>query len=76
MIVLSDGAPGNTKATRKAIETARQNGIQVIGIYFEIGKIGSDADTFRYMYQTDYVCCTTEEIDTQLSTILEVFARK
>ncbi|MBR3354557.1 MAG: hypothetical protein IKG47_04235 [Oscillospiraceae bacterium] len=76
LVVLSDGAPSNVEATRIAIQNARDSGIQVIGIYFEAGKIGEDAEDFRKMYQRDYVCCTTEEIDAELSTILENFAHR
>ena len=74
LIVLSDGTPSDVEDTRKAIDEARKRGIKVAGIYFEIGEIGYDADDFKHMYQRDYVCCTTDEIDKNLSKILKAFA--
>lgn len=74
LIVLSDGAPSDTKATRSAIREARKKGIKVSGIYFEQGTIGCDADDFIYMYEKDYVCCTTREIDSELEKVLQKFA--
>lgn len=74
LIVLSDGTPSDVEDTRKAIDEARKRGIKVAGIYFEIGEIGYDADDFKHMYQRDYVCCTTDEIDKNLSKNLKAFA--
>ena len=74
LIVLSDGAPSNTYATREEIRKARRKGIQVSGIYFEEGSIGYDADDFRKMYERDYVCCTTDQIYSELEKVLQKFA--
>lgn len=74
LIVLSDGTPSDVEDTKAAIDEARKRGIKVAGIYFEYGEIGMDADDFRHMYQHDYVCCTTDEIDKNLSKILKAFA--
>lgn len=74
LIVLSDGTPSDVEDTRTAIDEARKRGIKVAGIYFEIGEIGYCADDFKHMYQRDYVCCTTDEIDKNLSKILKAFA--
>lgn len=74
LIVLSDGTPGDVEDTRAAIDEARKRGIKVAGIYFEYGEIGMEADDFKHMYQRDYVCCTTDEIDKNLSKILKAFA--
>ena len=74
LIVLSDGTPGDCEATKKAIADARQKGVKLAGIYFEEGMIGSEASDFKDMYQRDYICCTTEEIDENLSRILHKFA--
>ena len=76
LIVLSDGAPADEKATHDAIVEARKKGIHVSGIYFEEGRIGYDAETFKSMYERDYVCCTTREISSELERILEKFAHK
>lgn len=76
LIVLSDGAPGNVEATRRAIEETRRKGIDVFGIYFERGGIGPDADTFKHMYVKDYVCCRLDEVDENLSRLLYRFSRK
>ena len=74
LIVLSDGTPSDVEDTKAAIDEARKRGVKVAGIYFEYGEIGMDADDFRHMYQRDYVCCTTDEIDKNLSKILKAFA--
>lgn len=74
LIVLSDGTPGDCDATKDAIADARKKGISVAGIYFEEGMIGSCASQFIDMYQRDYVCCTVDEIDENLSAILHKFA--
>ena len=76
LIVLSDGAPSDVRATRRAIEATRKNGIDVFGIYFERGAVGPDADTFKHMYQKDFVCCSLEEVDENLSRLLYRFSRK
>lgn len=74
LCVLSDGTPGSTGLCRKAIDNARKQGITVCGIYFEQGAIGRDADTFKKMYQKDYICCTDKEIDGNLTKIFRRFA--
>jgi len=76
LIVLSDGAPSDVRATRRAIEETRKKGIDVFGIYFERGAVGPDADTFKHMYQKDFVCCSLEEVDENLSRLLYRFSRK
>lgn len=75
LIVLSDGAPADTDATRKAISDTRKKGINVFGIYFEEGRVGSDADEFRSMYQKDYVCCPLDEVDANLTKLMIKFSR-
>ena len=74
LIVLSDGTPSDVEDTKAAIDEARKRGVKVAGIYFEYGEIGMEANDFRHMYQRDYVCCTTDEIDKNLSMILKAFA--
>ena len=75
LIVLSDGAPADEAKVKKAVENARDKGISVFGIYFENGRIGSDADTFREMYQKDFVCCRLSELDGELTKLLLKFSR-
>lgn len=75
LIVLSDGAPSDQEATRKAIEETRKKGINVYGIYFEEGRIGSDANAFQKMYQKDYVCCPLNEVDDKLTELMIKFSR-
>ena len=75
LIVLSDGAPSSVEQTRAAIEETRKKGINVFGLYFEEGRIGSDAKEFQYMYQKDYVCCELSEVDNELTKLMIKFSR-
>ena len=75
LIVLSDGAPGDIELTKRAIEETRKKGISVFGVYFENGRIGSDAKDFKYMYQKDYVCCPLSELDNALTRLMMKFSR-
>ncbi len=75
LIVLSDGAPGSPSRTKSAIQKARKEGVQVCGIYFEEGSIGSDADTFKEMYEKDFICCELSEVDANLTQIMKRFSK-
>ena len=82
LVVLSDGQPTEGSAnpvelTKQKVAYARKKGIKVIGIYFENGRIGYDADVFRSIYGAgaDGICCTTAEIDRNLGAVFEKFAR-
>lgn len=75
LIVLSDGAPADSEATRIAIANARKKGITVFGIYFEEGAIGAQANTFKKMYEKDYVCVPANEIDETLTKLMIKFSR-
>lgn len=75
LIVLSDGAPASVEDTKKAIQNTRKKGINVFGIYFEEGQIGSDAKEFQYMYEKDYVCCELAEVDNELTKLMIKFSR-
>lgn len=75
LLVLSDGAPADKAATRQAIVDARKKGIHVVGIYFEQGSIGSDAQNFKEMYEKDYICCTLDELDAHLVKQFIKFSR-
>lgn len=75
LIVLSDGAPSSVEETKQAIDNTRKKGINVYGIYFEEGCIGSDAKEFQYMYQKDYVCCELSEVDNELTKLMIKFSR-
>ena len=75
LIVLSDGAPSSVEQTKAAIDETRKKGIGVYGIYFEEGRIGSDAKEFQYMYQKDYVCCELSDVDNQLTKLMIKFSR-
>ena len=75
LIVLSDGAPADINATKQAIENTRKKGIKVYGIYFEEGQIGRDANTFKHMYEKDYVCCQLSEVDEKLTKLMIQFSR-
>lgn len=75
LIVLSDGAPADSEATRKAIANARKKGITVFGIYFEQGAIGAQANTFKKMYEKDYVCVPADQIDDTLTKLMIKFSR-
>ena len=75
LIVLSDGAPASVEDTKKAIQSTRKKGINVFGIYFEEGQIGSDAKEFQYMYEKDYVCCELAEVDNELTKLMIKFSR-
>lgn len=77
LIVLSDGAPTDTDATHDRIVEARKAGIQVSGIYFEDGDIDPESyycNSFKEMYERDYVLCNADEIEENLAKILEGFA--
>ena len=76
LVVLSDGLPCcETGKVTSAIEQARRLGIKVIGIYFDEGRIGEDAEQFKAMYKKDYICCTESEIDSFLIKEFIKFAR-
>lgn len=76
LIVLSDGAPGDTGLVKSSVSAARKKGVKVCGIYFEEGEV-SDYGTkeFRDMYERDYICCSADKIDENLSRILKDFSR-
>ena len=74
LLVLSDGTPGNTKYCHDAIASARKQGIQVIGIYFETGNCRSNPQ-FENMYEKDYICCPVSEIDENLEKIFKKFSK-
>ena len=75
LIVLSDGAPGNCRLVRDAVDKARASGIKVCGIYFEEGDVVSYSKPFIDMYQKDYVCCTADRIQENLTKIVETFLK-
>ena len=78
LVVLSDGQPteASVAETKTTIDTARKKGIQVSGIYFEEGRIGRDAGTFRHMYgKENGICVTTKEIDENLEKLFYKFSR-
>ena len=75
LIILSDGTPSDTKATQQAIVETRKKGIQVFGIYFEQGRVGSEAARFKQMYQKDFVCCSLDEVDENLTKLMIKFSR-
>ena len=75
LIVLSDGAPASVEDTKIAIADTRKKGINVFGIYFEEGQIGSDANEFQYMYQKDFVCCELSDVDNELTKLMIKFSR-
>ena len=77
LVVLSDGMPSEATPgyTKGAIEAARKKGIQVSGIYFEEGRVGAHANQFKEMYQKDYICCSSSEIDQNLTKIFMKFSR-
>ena len=75
LVILSDGAPGDPSHVKQAVQAARKKGIQVYSIYFEEGRIGSDADTFRGMYEKDYVICELQQLDDELSKLFKKFSR-
>lgn len=74
LLVLSDGAPGNTNYCREAIAHARKQGIQVVGIYFEEGECRGNS-TFEHMYQKDFICCPLNELDMNLNNVFKKFSR-
>lgn len=75
LIVLSDGAPGDKAHVRRAVENARKQGVKVTGIYFEEGDIVRYSSDFVWMYQRDYVCCTADKIQENLTRIMETFLK-
>ena len=78
LVVLSDGQPteASVAETKAAIDAARKKGVQVSGIYFEEGRIGRDAGTFRHMYGKEHgICVTTKEIDAELEKLFYKFSR-
>ena len=75
LIVLSDGAPSSIEQTKQAIAATRKKGINLFGIYFEEGRIGSDAKEFQYMYEKDYVCCELANVDAELTKLMIKFSR-
>lgn len=76
LVILSDGAPGNTEAVKIAVDDARKAGIKVASIYFEEGSVtGHAAEVFEYMYSKDFVCCELSKVDENLSKIFKRFSR-
>ena len=76
LCVLSDGAPGDSSLVKKAVKDARKKGIEVYSIYFEEGQVGCYADTFKEMYEKDFVCCELSEVDEHLSKLFQKFSRR
>lgn len=75
IIILSDGAPSDTEAVKRAVDDARRKGIQISSIYFEEGAVRKKAiEQFEHMYTKDYVCCPADEISPNLSKIMKKFA--
>lgn len=79
LVVLSDGAPTQTSVeeTRASIKEAHRKGITVCGIYFEDGKIGSDAKIFQHMYKEGdaAICCELSQIGPELERVFRKFAK-
>ena len=79
LIVLSDGMPSESTPgyTKGAIEKARQQGVEVCGIYFEDGNIekSATAEQFKDMYEKDYICCNAKDIDKHLLKLMRKFCR-
>lgn len=75
LVILSDGAPGDPSHVKRAVQAARKNGIKVFSIYFEEGRIGCDAGTFKKMYEKDYVICELAQLDEELSKLFKKFSR-
>ena len=74
--ILSDGAPGNRSLVNKAVKDARKKGISVYSIFFTEGQVSeSDKRSFHKMYEKDYVCCTLDELDKNLSDLFRKFSR-
>ena len=78
LVILSDGQPdpGTPEHVKRAVAKARKQGIAVYSIYFNEGSIGSDAETFKYMYEKDYVCCTLDKVDEELNKLFKRFSRR
>lgn len=76
LLVLSDGAPGNRGAVKRAVDEARRNGIRVVALYFEEGMIDPYAvKVMEEMYTKDYICCPVNEIDGHLTKIFMQWAK-
>ncbi len=82
LLVLSDGMPAEASPgfTKGAIKDARKKGIQVSGIYFEEGRVGSEARQFLSMYgdgtdSRDAVACSLDELDQNIEKIMKRFSR-
>ena len=62
------------KDTKRSIQEARDKGVTVVGVYFEEGEVDEENSYFPDMYgNKDYVLCSTDQIEKNLSVILERF---
>ncbi len=93
LIVLSDGCPTGCSAgeTKRAIDDARKEGIEVFGIYFEDGlsdkinplmgndellkNVRGDGKTFIDMYQKNFVLTNPDNISNELIKIMKRFSK-
>ena len=78
LVVLSDGMPAEASPgyTKGAIQAARKKGILVNGIYFSEREVSPGEERgFAEMYEKDYICCSLDKVDENLSAILKKFSR-
>lgn len=82
LCVLSDGAPTEGSSdpvalTKQSINFARKKGIQVSGIYFDVGTLGYDARLFKEIYRKDYACISLgdKRLDVELTKLFDKFSR-
>lgn len=74
LIVLSDGLPHDIELTKKAISSARKNGVAVIGIFFEAEEnIKSCIGQYQYMYEKNIIATQPQKIFASLKkTIINI----
>ena len=75
LVVLSDGLPcyGGEEDVQQAVTEARLKGIEVVGIYFSEYEDSSTEESFKRMYQKNYIITSPENIEKELVVILKKF---
>ena len=78
LIVASDGLPSNysygesgIKDVQSAVAEARANGIKVIGLYMYSYADDHTFQEYHNMYSPDYLMCTMDEIEGELTRIMK-----
>lgn len=75
LVVLSDGLPcyGGEEDVKQAVTEARLKGVEVVGIYFSEYEDAATEESFKRMYQKNYIITSPDNIEKELVVIMKKF---